>query len=286
MTEFIYQNLVRSFDENAPESIHLAAFPRSDAAQRDRNLEANMENVRTAVTLARSLRQEKNLKVRQPLSSLTWVLADGTANEKLTAFLPIIAEEINVREIKIIQRDEDLVDLSATANFKALGKKVGKKMQQVAAAVAAMNADQIRAVEAGGMIKIDEFELTAEDIMIKRTEKQGLAILSDQGMSIALDIQLTPELISEGLARDVVHHIQNLRKEKDFEITDRIRVDLQTPSESLRIAIQSFKEYICRETLALDLTFNGSTTGTELRTGDHVFTVDIQRADASPTQVS
>jgi isoleucyl-tRNA synthetase len=191
-----------------------------------------------------------------------------------------------VRDVRIVQRDEDLVDLSATANFKALGKKVGKKMQQVASAVAAMSVAQIRAVEAGGSFNVDEFELTAKDILIKRTEKPGMAILSDQGMSIALDIQLTPELIAEGLARDVVHHIQNLRKEKDFEITDRIRIALQAQSESLRIAIQSFKEYICRETLALDLTFNESPTGTELKTGDHVFTIDIQRTDASPVRVS
>jgi len=191
-----------------------------------------------------------------------------------------------VREIRIIQRDEDLVDLSATANFKSLGKKVGKKMQQVASAIAAMNADQIRSVEAGGTFEVDEFSLSAEDIMVKRTEKPGLAILSDQGVSIALDIQLTPELISEGMARDVVHHIQNLRKEKDFEITDRIRIDIHPQSESLRIALQEYKEYICRETLALDFTFNETSTGTELRAGDHVFAVDIQRADTSPARVS
>jgi isoleucyl-tRNA synthetase len=280
LTEFIYQNLVRSFNKNAPESIHLASYPRGDAAKRDKNLETNMESVRTAVTLARSLRQEKNLKVRQPLSSLIWAIPDEGASERLAEFLPIIAEEINVRDVKIIQNDSELVELSATANFKSLGSKVGKKMNVVANAIKQLEINQIHAVEAGEKIKIDEFELSADDIIIKRTEKPGLAIQSDQGMTIALNTTLTPELISEGLARDIVHHVQNLRKEKGFEITDRIKLALKSDSETLRVAIQSYKDYICRETLSLELTVNKILTGTELKTGEHDFTVDVQRIDA------
>lgn len=280
LTEFIYQNLVRSFDEKAPESIHLAAYPRADASKRDAELEANMENVRTAVTLARSIRQEKNLKVRQPLTTLTWVIKDENAGQKLADFLPIIAEEINVRDVNIIQNDEELVELNALPNLKVLGKKVGRKMNDVSNAVKALDTETLRAVEAGGTVKVDEFELTAEEILIKRTEKQGLAIQSDQGMTIALNTTLTPELVSEGLAREVVHHIQNLRKENGFEITDRIQLSLSSDSETLSVAIQSYKDYICRETLALELTLNESTGGTELKTGDYSFSVNLRRVES------
>ena len=129
-------------------------------------------------------------------------------------------------------------------------------------------------------MKIDEFEFTQEEILIKRVEKPGLAIQSDQGMTIALDINLTPELISEGLAREVVHHIQNLRKDHGFEITDRIHLSLNSTSETLKVAIQDYKEYICRETLALNLSITDNPAGTELKTGEHVFTVTLERVTA------
>jgi len=262
------------------------AVAREKLIERDLVLEASMEAVRTAVTLARAVRQEKNLKVRQPLASLIWVLKDEDAGERLKPFLPILADEINVRDVKIIHDDRDLVDLSATANFKSLGKRVGAKMKDVAAAVMKMTPDEIRAVEAGGSFMAGEFDLTPEDIMVKRTEREGLAIQSDGVMTVALDIHLTSDLISEGMARDIVHSIQNMRKESGYEITDRILVSLNTASTELEAAVHNYKNYICRETLALELTLNGSTTDTELKTGEHTYSVTVSRTEASTVQAS
>ncbi len=277
LCEHMYQNLVLGFHPNAPQSVHLASFPIADSTRRDRDLEDKMEQIMEAVTLARALRQERNLKVRQPLASLMWVVPDQSSEEALAPFLQIIGDELNVKSVKLRHDDRDLVTRSAAANFKVLGKRVGKRMPEVAEVISKLTDEQIQSIEAGQPYSYDGFEFTAEDIQVRRSERHGLAMKSDGFMTVALDTELTTELVAEGLAREVVHHIQNLRKQSGFEITDRIVVQLAPATDELKQSLQLYEEYIRRETLAVNLEFNSVTTGTAIDANGHSCRVDIQR---------
>jgi isoleucyl-tRNA synthetase len=277
LTEHMYQNLERGVHADAPESVHLANYPKVDNSKRDSVLEERMELVTRAVTLARALRQERNLKVRQPLASMVWVVPGTSTEAELAPFLQIIGDELNVKQVQPRHDDHDLVTLSATANFKELGKKVGPRMKDVAAAIATMSNDQIRELESGGTYRFEDFQFTSDDIQVRRTERLGFALKSDGHMTVALDTELTSELVAEGMAREVVHHIQNLRKQEGLEITDRIAVSLNTDSHPLRQALEAHLGYISRETLARDISFNNGVNGTTLDSNGHVFTIDIRR---------
>jgi isoleucyl-tRNA synthetase len=279
LSETMYQNLIRNVQGDAPESVHLCEYPIADSSKRDSTLESKMDQLREAVTLARALRQERNLKVRQPLSSLTWVVPGEAREEEMAPFLQILADELNVKSLKFRHDDDDLVTFSASANFKVLGKRVGARMRDVAAAISGMSHDQIKVVEAGGIFRFEDFEFSGEDILIKRTECEGFALKSDGHMTIALDTHITTELAAEGMAREVVHHIQNLRKQSGLEITDRIRVELAARTSELAGALQTHKDYICRETLAQSLELKDRVLGKELDSNGHVFGVWIEKAE-------
>jgi isoleucyl-tRNA synthetase len=285
LSEHLYQNLVRGLNPDALASVHLAAFPAANPALRDEDLEARMERVLEAVTLARALRQERNLRVRQPLTSVVWVVPDQSTETELAPFLQIMADELNVKSVKLRHDDRDLVTRSATANFKVLGKRVGSRMPEVAKAVAAMTDEQIQAVEGGGCFRFEEFELGPDDIQIRRSEKPGLALRSDGFMTVALDTELTPELEAEGLARELVHHVQNLRKQSGFDIADRIALEVQAHSPSLEAAVLRYKDYICKETLALDFELKSAVTGTTLEANGHTFTLAVRRASQTTSKI-
>ncbi|HEY3295868.1 MAG TPA: class I tRNA ligase family protein [bacterium] len=278
LSEHIYQNLVRGLNPAAPQSVHLASFPVSDTTKRDTTLETQMDRVMEALTLARALRQERNLKVRQPLASMVWVVPDASTEEELAPFLQIIADELNVKSVKLRHDDRDLVTRSVTANFKVLGKRVGGRMQYVAKAIAALSDEQIQAIEMGGTFQFEEFDLTRDDMLIRRTERPGLALKSDGYMTVALDTEVTEELEAEGLAREVVHHIQNLRKQSGFDITDRITVELSTESPRLNDALKAYRDYVCRETLARRFEFKDVVDGVKLDSNGHSLTVSIHRS--------
>ncbi|MBK6766301.1 MAG: class I tRNA ligase family protein [bacterium] len=157
ISEHIYQNLVRGLNANAPESVHLASYPVADERVRDRNLERQMARVQGAVSLARSLREERKLKVRQPLARMTWVVPDAGAEAELAPYLWLVADEINVKQIDIHSNDADLVTLSAKANFKVLGKKVGARMKEIAALIEELPADDIKRLDGGNTINVGEW---------------------------------------------------------------------------------------------------------------------------------
>ena len=256
LTERIYQNLGRGFDKEAPESVHLCSYPVSDSGLRDTDLEERMEQVMRAASLARAIRQEHNLKVRQPLGALHWVVPGGkTDEEALAPFLHILGDELNVKGVTFHTDDTGLVTLSATANFRALGPRVGKKMNEVAAAIAALPEEVIARIEAGATHDLGQVVISREDIQIRRTEKPDLALKSDGFMTVALDTRLTNDLASEGFAREFVHLVQNERKAAGLELTDRIHLAVAMPQASaiLADAIEVHRSYICRETLATQL---------------------------------
>ncbi len=286
LTERMYQNLVRGFDKKAADSVHLCSYPVADAGLRDAELEHRMARVMKACTLARALRQERNLKVRQPLAALRWVVPnEETAEGTLAPFLRILGDELNVKEVTFHTDDTDLVTLSATANFRALGPRVGKKMNEVAAGIAGLPEETIGRVEKGESIRVtvsdgEAVEITPHDIQVRRIERPGVALKSDGFMTVALDTRLTDELVAEGLAREFVHLVQNERKAANLELTDRIYLTVWVPgaSKALADAIEGHGDYIQRETLATRLTIGADPfEGTKLKANGLEFVLGIER---------
>ena len=259
VAEAIYRNL-RSPD--LPESVHLCAFPTANAAARDTALEERMAAAQRAVALGHNLRKQKNLKVRQPLARAVVVCARPGFAEALAPMAPVVAEELNVKQVEFAEDESQFVTLSAKANFKVLGKKLGPRMKAAAAAIAALPAASLAALQRGESVEISipaaaggagggeaPVLLSAEDVLIQRTENAGLTVANDGDLSVALDTALSPALVAEGIAREFVSHVQALRKEADLAVSDRISLSVETDAEAAA-ALETHRDYVCGETLA------------------------------------
>ena len=249
-TEAIYRTLRT---ESMPESVHLCDFPEPDDC-RDVALERQMELTMNAVSLGRFLRTQHNLKVRQPLARAVLVAPDAEAAALLEGTFQIIADELNVKQVELSAEEDSLVRRSAKANFKVLGGRLGRHMKEAAAQIAALTSAEIGAILKGEnrtLVFSDgtSAEIAEGDLLVQREEKGGMAVATGNGVTIALETALTPELEAEGFAREFVSRLQNLRKERNFDVADRIRVLCFAPM-SFRAALESFRAYIQEETLA------------------------------------
>ncbi|MBR2720065.1 MAG: class I tRNA ligase family protein, partial [Lentisphaeria bacterium] len=269
-TEAIYQALKTP---GMPESVHLCDYPEPDDC-RDEYLEKQMELTMLAVSQGRFLRTANNLKVRQPLARA--ILAPGNAEvrEMLEGTAKIIADELNVKKVDFCDDEEELVKRSCKANFKALGARLGKEMKLAAAKIAQLTAQEISSILAGNPLTItlsdnSSAEIGADDLIIKREERPGLVAASENGVTIALETQLTEELEAEGLAREFVSKLQNIRKESGFEVTDRIAVVYST-NERAAAMLEAHRDYIVSEILA------GSFTAGEAETVQDVNGIEIK----------
>ncbi len=250
LTEEIYRSLR---NEGMAESVHLCDFPATGTITRDPSLERQMELARQAVSLGRFLRTQRSLKVRQPLARAIVVSIDPEVRELLAKSESLIAEELNVRKVEILAREEELVHLSAKANFKKLGGRLGPKMKAAAALITKLSSADIADILGGQAyhLTVDEetaVDLTAEDIVVVRDEKPGICVAAGDGVTVALDTALDEALIQEGLAREIVSKIQNMRKENNMDVADHIIVSIQADDE-VASAVTAFNDYICNETL-------------------------------------
>lgn len=257
ITEAIYRNLRT---ERMPESVHLCDFPEPDKKRRDECLEKQMENTMAAVSLGRHLRTEHSLRVRQPLKKVIIVTEDPSIQELLTKTSDIIAEELNVKQVLFQSDEAELVTRTAKANFKVLGPRLGKDMKEAASLISKFDQDTISSLIRGSGIKLklssgEEIAVSAEDVIIQREEKQGLTVASDGNITVAIDTVIDKNLKEEGFAREFVSRIQNLRKELELEVSDRIRI-YYSPSDAIASSIKNFSNYICNETLAVKLEEN------------------------------
>ena len=236
-----------------PLSIHMTSYPSSDASQTDTALEESMELVRAVVSLGRAARSRKNLKVRQPLARLLVNLPKGATFDRLAGFEEIIQDELNIKEISSASDLNQYVSYSAKLNFKTAGPKLGNHVKAAAAFVAAMTGEQIKTFERAGSITMEtdgsSVSLTFDDVEIKRNEKEGYAVESDNRVTVAIVTDLTPDLIDEGFAREMVNKIQNMRKSSGFEVTDHITVRVSC-RDPLKAATARHEAFIRRETLA------------------------------------
>jgi isoleucyl-tRNA synthetase len=279
-TEMIYRNL-RTAD--MPESVHLCDYPEIDASRRDVYLEGQMECTMTAVSLGRHLRAQHQMKVRQPLAKAVIVINDEKVRKMLEETSGIIAEELNVKVIEFSANEDEVVHRSAKANFKVLGPKLGKLMKEAAGQVAKLTSADISSLELGGSATLtfsdgSELEIGADDLMIQRKEKEGMTVANEGDVTIALDTKLSRELEEEGFAREFVSRVQNMRKEMDFEVSDRIVVKYSLDSD-FKGALVNFKDYICNEVLAVELgEQKGLTNGVECEINQLKCLVKIKKA--------
>ena len=236
IAEEIYRNLKGASD---PDSVHLCDFPTANSAARDLDLEKRMADVQAAVELGRRLRADNDLKVRQPLSALKLAGGDVKGLEEL------IEDELNVKSVMFVADETDLCDVSYKANFKTLGKKCGAKMKAVAAAIAAAKSVPF---------DCEGFTITADDVLVTRSPKSGLVVASEGVIVVGLETALTPELVAEGLAREFVSHVQSMRKEADFEVTQRISLTVEADDET-KAALEAHLDYVKNETLTTAFAF-------------------------------
>ena len=258
ITESMWQNLRNDED---PISVHLTDYPVAEEDKRDLALEFKMDTVQKAVSMGRSLRSQYNLKNRQPLRSVEFVTRNPEEKAVLLEMEESIREELNVKKVVFHEREDELVEYSAKANFKVLGKELGSLMKAASAVIAALDQSSIQSILEGGTLSIDvegkTVELTEEKIIVERHEKAALKVVNDGTLTVALDSEITEELKLEGYVRDFVRGIQNLRKESGFEVTDRIEITA-SGNETLEKAFNMFVDYISSETLAEKATWVSS----------------------------
>ena len=278
VTESIYQNL-RS--EGMPASVHLLDFPVANPDSRDLELEKKMAVTQHAVSMGRAIRSLHNLKIRQPLKAIHLVTRDPDENKILIEMENIIREELNVKEVIFRENEEELVEYSAKANFRKLGSELGSNMKIAAQKIASLTGREIQGLLDGTILSIDvageSLDLTADDVIIQRTERENLKVLNEDSLTVALDPEITAELKNEGIARDLVRQVQNLRKDSGFEVSDRINLLVGGDSE-IREAVESFEEYIKSETLALTIGWGERHGGTEIAVGELTCTVVVEKA--------
>ncbi len=256
VTEQIYQDLVvgrRAEKEIGPSSIHLADYPAARTDLIDVNLERDMAAVRQVVTLARSLRVTAGIRVRQPLESLTVFSRDATILEAIQTHTAIIADELNVRQIFTGSDELAAVDVHAKADFKVLGPRLGPAVREVAGVIAKLDAATIEALLEGASTEIAGHTITSEDIVVQRTPKAGMAVAAEGAISVALDVHLSKDLLAEGAAREFVNRVQQVRRDLELDVTDRVTVRWSTDDNDTAAALVHHGEMIAAEVLATDL---------------------------------
>ncbi|HKR56368.1 MAG TPA: isoleucine--tRNA ligase [Gemmatimonadales bacterium] len=234
-------------------SVHLAPFP-GDRGRRDQALMDAMAAVRRLASLAHAGRQEKGLNVRQPLARLQVAVPASVKGPALADLLDILASEVNVKSVEVVESDHDLVSLKGKGNFRSLGKRYGKDTPKVVEAIAGLTPEQLQSLERGETVRVGDWDVTPEDVTITREVTSDWVVQSDGPYVVALDPHLTPDLKQEGIAREVVNRVQRLRKDAGYEYTTRIELGISGDA-GVVAACEAYQDFIAGETLARKLVF-------------------------------
>jgi isoleucyl-tRNA synthetase len=262
----LFQDLNAVSGKHTEESVHLAQFPKANDQVIDKTLESQMELAQKSCSLVLGLRKKHMLRVRQPLQKIMIPVLNQDVAEQLMHVKDLILSEVNVKELELLTDGAGMLVKSIKPNFKTIGPKYGKQMKSIATLVAGFNQEDIASVESNGgwngeiegatiTLDLADFEINAQDI-------PGWLVASEGGITVALDITLSDELKAEGISREVVNRIQNMRKDSGFEVTDRISVEIDT-TETVEQAIKQFEAYICNEVLANSIHFVKLMDGTK-----------------------
>ena len=259
------------------DSVHLDNFPVADESLIDKDLEARMEMAQKITSMVLALRRKVNIKVRQPLQAIM-VPATEEQKKHIEAVKQLIMNEVNVKELKFVEGQGILVK-KVKCNFRTMGKKFGKLMKAVAAAVDALSQDQIAELETNGTIDINvegqNLTVEAADVEIISEDIPGWLVSNEGSLTVALEVELTDELRQEGMAREIINRVQNIRKESGLEITDRINITL-APNTEVEKSVEVFGEYIKTQVLADDITI-APNDGTEVDFDDFKLNIKITK---------
>ena len=283
ITEELFLSLNSAAEKEKYESVHLTDYP--EAGKINRELILKMEVAQQVVYLTRAMRAKSNLKVRQPLKKIM-VVVDKNKRAALAQMKDVILEEVNIKELIVLDDDSKIVSKSAKANFKKLGPKFGKKVQIISKEIKEFKADQIKALENGEQIKLtidgENFLIATEDVEIINTEIEGWYVESNEGVTVAIDTELDDALIGEGLAREFVNRVQNMRKDSGLEVTDKI-VIRYTGSDLINNAVQLFTKYVAAETLADNIEQTNKLNGgikQDWEIGDQSCSIQIEKTSS------
>ena len=277
----LYHDLIAVTGRDKVSSVHLATFPVVDESVINKELEAQMQMAQDITSMVLALRRKVNIKVRQPLQSIMIPVMTAEQKAHIEAVKSLIMNEVNVKEIKFVESDAGVLVKKVKCDFKKLGPKFGKQMKNVAALVAEMSQDAINELERNGKytltldgapadIELADVEIISEDI-------PGWLVTNDGKLTVALEVTITEELRQEGLARELVNRIQNIRKSKGFEITDKIRIVL-SKNTLTDTAVTQFNNYICSQVLAESLSLSDAiNNGTELNFDDFNLYIDVEK---------
>ncbi|MEZ4474742.1 MAG: isoleucine--tRNA ligase [bacterium] len=268
ISDALYQNLVVEPGAEGPTSVHLCDYPEVQPALIDTALEAQVALARSVVSMGRALREQHRLKTRQPLRRVQVVHHDAAARAALETHADIIAEELNVKAVEVVADDAGLATLGFKADFKRLGRRLGKRMKEAADAIGALTRAEWDALAAGGSLTIADEPITAEDVIVTRTPRGDVVIETQGAVTVALDTELDAGLVAEGLVREVQSRLQRLRKDSGLDVTDRIQVELATDDAELRAAIAAWADAIAQEVLAESFVVS------EGSSGEHAYDVE------------
>ena len=255
------------------ESVHLTDLVQPDASKVDQDLEKRMDYAQRICSLALNIRKKEKLRVRQPLQKVLLPVLDEAFIAEVDDVKALILSEINVKELEYVTDASGLLKKGAKANFKTLGAKLGKDMKDAAALIAGFSNEQINALEKSGELAVtlngNDYTLTPDDLVITTEDLPGWKVASEGALTVALDVTLNEALLAEGTARDLVNRIQNLRKDKDFNVTDRISIRIER-HPAIEAAVAQFGDYIKEEVLADALTFADQVNGETVELNDEV----------------
>jgi len=252
----MYKNLTEA-NESGKDSVHLTDWISADARLINSDLEASMDLAQNISSLVHSLRKKEKLKVRQPLQRILIPVLSTKTKSQIEHVAELIKTEVNIKTIEYLDDASGILVKNVKPNLPVLGKKLGPKMRFVVAAINSWGQPEIAQIEREGKIDVavegETIELLLDEVLISSQDIPGWSVASDQGVTVALDVTLTEELKQEGVARDLVNRIQNLRKDMGLEVQDKIKVVVADTNELVNEAIKNFGEYIQSETQALSL---------------------------------
>lgn len=275
----LYQDLNKVTGKENCESVHLTDFPVADESLIDQDLVEKTHLAQNITSMVFSLRKKENVKVRQPLQKVLIPVLDSKTEEQILAVADLIKQEVNVKELQLINAEEasHLIVKQIKPNFKALGPKLGKDMKVVGAEISALSTEKISDLEREGKLDIQGYEITLDDVEISTKDIPGWTVTSDGKTTVALDLTLTDELKSEGIAREFINRIQNLRKDKNFDLTDRINIFIEENSPFIE-NVKKNEEYISSEVLSNKIEIVSSLSNfNEIEIDEVSFKINIEK---------
>ena len=278
----LYQDLNQATQKEPFASVHLTDFPKADQQWRNTDLEDQMGKARTIASLALSLRKKEQIKVRQPLQKIMIPVRNTLEKEAIERVADLIKAEINVKQIELLDDASAILVKEIKPNFKTLGPRFGKNMKDVANFIQRLDKENIQTLETGKEIPFDlngtTLSISSEDVIIQSKDIEGWLVANNAGMTVALDIQLTPELVQEGIARELINRLQNLRKDTGLEVTDKIILYLEEDVVLNEVLFQH-QNYIQQETLAVEVIVSESLNEGEAIDFDQIKTrVKLEKA--------